>query len=135
MSQYLLTTLIFTPVAPALIGLFIPATSKGVFRILTIAISAIQIILLVFVIAKTRGDSFSAILLTEKVTWFSLNLGEWGILQAEYFVGMDGLSFSMVTLTVLVMCIAGISSWTIDKNVKGYFILLWILNGAIVGTF
>lgn len=54
---------------------------------------------------------------------------------AEYFVGMDGLSFAMVTLTILVMLIAGISSWTIDKNVKGYFILLWILNGAIVGTF
>ncbi|HEU5292030.1 MAG TPA: NADH-quinone oxidoreductase subunit M [Cyclobacteriaceae bacterium] len=135
MSQYLLTALIFTPVAAALLGLFIPDTSKSSFRTLTLVISAIQIALLVFVIAQTRGSSFSAILLSEKVTWFSLDLGEWGVLQAEYFVGMDGLSFSMVTLTVLVMSIAGISSWTIDKNVKGYFILLWILNGAIVGTF
>src|SRR5690348_9770298 len=125
MSQYLLTSLIFTPVAAALFALFIPATSKSLFRILTIVVSAIQVGLLVFVIAETRNSSFSSALLTEKATWFSLNLGEWGVLRAEYFLGMDGLSFSMVTLTVLVMCIAGISSWTIERNVKGYFILLW----------
>jgi NADH-quinone oxidoreductase subunit M len=135
MSQYLLTALIFTPVAAALFALFIPSTSKSTFKYLTLAISALQVVLLVFVIAKTKGELFSAIHLSEKVTWFSLDLGSLGILQAEYFVGMDGLSFSMVALTVLVMCIAGISSWTIDKHVKGYFILLWILNGAIVGTF
>lgn len=135
MSQYLLTTLIFTPVAAALLALFIPAESKKSFKFLTLVISAIQIALLIFVISETKGDSFSSFLLSEKATWFSLDLGTWGILQAEYFVGMDGLSFTMVTLTVLIMCIAGISSWTIDKNVKGYFILLWILNGALVGTF
>jgi NADH-quinone oxidoreductase subunit M len=135
MSQYLLTTLIFTPVAAALLALFIPGESKKSFKFFTLVISAVQISLLIFVISETKGDSFSSFLLSEKVTWFSLDLGTWGILQAEYFVGMDGLSFTMVTLTVLIMSIAGISSWTIDKNVKGYFILLWILNGALVGTF
>lgn len=135
MSQYLLTTLIFTPVAAALLSLFIPSESKKTFRYLTLIISAIQVALLICIISETKGGSFSSFLLSEKTTWFSLDLGTWGILQAEYFVGMDGLSFSMVTLTVLVMCIAGISSWTIDKNVKGYFILLWILNGALIGTF
>lgn len=135
MSQYLLSALIFTPVAAALLAIFIPGTSKSIFRFLTIAISIIQLGLLVFVIAETKGDSFSSLQLAEKITWFSLDLGSWGILRAEYFVGMDGLSFTMVTLTVLVMSIAGISSWAIDKHVKGYFILLWILNGAIVGTF
>ncbi len=135
MSQYLLTSLIFTPVAAALLALFISNDSKKTFRVLTLVVSAIQLIFLTLIIHETRDGSFSSFLLTEKVNWFSLDLGSWGILQAEYFVGMDGLSFSMVTLTVLVMLIAGISSWTIDKNVKGYFILLWILNGAIVGTF
>ncbi len=135
MSQHLLSSLIFTPVAAALLSLFIPNNSKKTFRVLTLVISAIQLILLIFIVHETRGGSFSSFLLTEKVNWFSIDLGTWGILQAEYFVGMDGLSFSTVTLTVLIMLIAGISSWTIDKNVKGYFILLWILNGAIVGTF
>ena len=135
MSQYLLTSLIFTPIAVALLALFIPNDAKKTFRVLTLIISAIQIGLLVFIIDQTKGSSFSSFLLTEKVNWFSIDVGTWGVLQAEYFVGIDGLSFCMVTLTVLIMLIAGISSWTIDKNVKGYFVLLWILNGAIVGTF
>lgn len=135
MSQYLLTALIFTPVAAAVLSLFISNDSKKTFRVLTLVVSAIQLVLLVLVINETKEGSFSSFLLIEKSNWFTIDLGVWGILQAEYFVGMDGLSFSMVTLTVLVMLIAGISSWTIDKNVKGYFILLWILNGAIIGTF
>jgi NADH-quinone oxidoreductase subunit M len=64
-----------------------------------------------------------------------MELGQWGFLQAEYFVGLDGLSFPMVALSVGIMNIAVISSWTIEKSQKGYFILLLILNGAIIGSF
>ena len=135
MISSLLTFLIFTPIAVALLSLFIPGDSKKVFRTLTIVISAIQLLLLVFIIQNTNIDSFSTFQLVEKINWFSIDLGSWGILQAEYFIGIDGLSFSMITLTVLVMLIASISSWTIDQSVKGYFILLWILNGAIIGSF
>ena len=135
MLHYLLTFLIFTPVAAALLSLFIPGHLKKTFRILTLVISAIQLILLTCIINETKGGDFSAFLLIEKATWFSIDLGNWGFLQAEYFIGMDGLSFSMVTLTVLIMLIAGISSFSIEKNVKGYFVLLWILNGAIIGSF
>jgi NADH-quinone oxidoreductase subunit M len=135
MSQYLLTALIFTPVAVALLALFIPKESKKTFRTISLAVSFIQLALLILVINRTNGSSFSSFLLTEKSNWFSVDLGTWGTLQAEYFIGIDGLGFTMVLLTVLVMLVASISSQAIDKDVKGYFILLWILNGAIVGTF
>jgi len=135
MQQYLLSSLILIPVAAALLALLIPAESKKIFRVGSLVVSGIQLFLLILVIRATQGASFASFLLTEKVKWFAVDLGSWGVLQAEYFLGMDGLSFSMVTLTVLVMLIAGISSWTIDKSVKGYYILLWILNGAIVGSF
>lgn len=131
---HLLTYLIFTPIAVALLALFIPAESKKIFRILTLVVSAIQLLIVLAVVGQTYPE-FGSFQLTEKLTWFSIDLGSWGILKAEYFLGLDGLSFSMVALSVLVMLIAGISSWTIEKNVKGYFILLWILNGSIIGTF
>lgn len=134
MTQHLLTFLIFTPVAVALLALFIPAEAKKSFRILTLAVSALQLAGLLLIIYQTNG-AFNSFQFVEKITWFSIDLGNWGIIRAEYFLGLDGLSFSMVTLTVLIMLIAGISSWSIEKNVKGYFILLWILNGAIIGTF
>jgi NADH-quinone oxidoreductase subunit M len=135
MSQHLLSLLLFTPLAAALVALFIPSQAVRNFRVLNLMVSGIQLVLLVWIINATGGADFSAFQLTEKTTWFSVNLGTWGVLQAEYFVGMDGLSFTMVTLTVLVMTIAGISSWSIKQQPKGYFILLLILNGAIIGTF
>jgi NADH-quinone oxidoreductase subunit M len=135
MTSYLLTLLIFTPIAGAFVGVLLPNRNINLFRLLTLFISVVQILVLVIVIGELNNNSGSTFWLTEKVTWFSVNLGSWGILQAEYFVGMDGLSFAMVTLTTLIMLIAGLSSWSIEKNVKGYFILLWILNGALVGTF
>ena len=134
MTQHLLTYLIFTPIAVALLALFISAEAKKTFRILTLVVSALQLVILIFVAGQLNPESGS-FLLTEKFNWFSISLGDWGILKAEYFLGLDGLGFSMVALSVLIMLIAGISSWTIEKNVKGYFILLWILNAAIIGTF
>ncbi|HNH61885.1 MAG TPA: proton-conducting transporter membrane subunit, partial [Cyclobacteriaceae bacterium] len=132
--QNLLTYLIFTPVIAALLGLFISAEAKKIFRLLTFVVSAIQLLIILLIVGNITPQSGSFQLM-EKYNWFSIDLGNWGILKAEYLLGLDGLGFSMVVLSVLVMLIAGISSWTIDKNVKGYFILLWILNGAIIGTF
>lgn len=132
--QHLLTYLIFLPIAAALLAIFIPAENKKTFRIITVGASVLQLSVLVLIAGQTNPE-FSSFQLIEKISWFSIDLGSWGIIQAEYFLGLDGMSFSMVVLTVLVMLIATISSWTIEKNVKGYFILLLILNGAIVGTF
>lgn len=134
MAQHLLTFLIFTPIAAALLLLFISPEAKRAFRILTLAVSVIQLFILLLIV-KQISPEFSSFQLIEKANWFSIDLGSWGILQAEYFLGLDGMSFSMVTLTVFIMLIAVISSWTIEKNVKGYFVLLLILNGAILGTF
>jgi NADH-quinone oxidoreductase subunit M len=71
----------------------------------------------------------------EKQPWITLDLGPWGILKAEYFVAVDGLNFPLVCLSVGVMLIATISSWSVSKKIKGYFVLLLILNAAIIGSF
>lgn len=134
MTQHLLTFLIFTPIAAALVALLIPAEAKKTFRILTLGVSVLQIVILILITGQLNAQ-FGSFQLIEQAKWFSIDLGNWGILQAEYFLGLDGMSLSMVILTVLIMLIATISSWTIEKNIKGYFVLLLILNGAIIGTF
>ena len=72
---------------------------------------------------------------SEQEPWITIDLGTWGTLQAEYFIAVDGLNILFVCLTVFIMLIAALGSWSITKNVKGYFLLLLILNAAIVGTF
>src|SRR5688572_1819333 len=133
MQQYLLSLLIFIPLIAALIALFIPSSFEKFFRIVALVCSIVQLLVLARLIISY--DPSLALQFVEQKPWITLDLGSWGILRAEYFVAIDGLNIVFVCLAVFIMFIAGISSWVINKNVKGYFVLLLILNAAIVGTF
>lgn len=129
----LLTLLIFIPFALAGVALFIPARFTTSFRLLSLLASVAQVFLVGNIIVAYEFDG--GVQLVEKVSWISLSLDSWGQLQADYFVALDGLSFPLVLLSVFILLIATISSWNQEKNTKGYFILLLILNGAIIGSF
>jgi NADH-quinone oxidoreductase subunit M len=133
LMQHLLSYLIFTPLLAAVVALLIPARQKKVFRIFTLLINVIQVALILFIALQYQPHG--GVQFTERLPWITMTLGQWGILQAEYLIALDGLSFPLVALSVSIMAIATISSWTIEKNQKGYFILLLILNGAIIGSF
>ena len=133
MQQYLISLLIFIPLAAAVIGLLLPAKSENSFRYLTLVANFFQVLILIFML--TAYDNSKPFYFVEQQSWITLDLGTWGILKATYHVGVDGLSFPLVILSVFVMGIATISSWTINENVKGYFILLLILNASIIGSF
>lgn len=133
MQQYLLTLLIFIPLVAALIALIVPSSFHKSFRLITIAASMLQLAVLVRLILSY--ESASGLQFVEQTPWITLDLGSWGLLQAEYFVGIDGLNIVLVTLSVVIMLIAALASSRISKNVKGYFVLFLILNTAIIGTF
>lgn len=134
MSNHLLSFLVFTPLVAALILLTVPRPQVSAFRWICLITSLFQMVILAGVAAEYRGEA-GELRLVEQIPWFSLDLGTWGKLNAQYFVGIDGLSFPLVALTVIVMTIASLSSWNIKGNEKGYFTLILILNGAIVGSF
>ena len=133
MQQYLLSLLIFTPLVAALIALFLPYTRTRIFRVIAVITGIMQVIILMPVISGFQPSG--GLQFVERASWISLNLGAWGTLNAEYFVAVDGLNIVLVCLSVFVMLIASLASWSIRKNVKGYFVLLLILNAAIIGTF
>src|SRR5262249_54306944 len=41
----------------------------------------------------------------------------------QYYLGLDGISLSLVVLTGLICLLACLASWNIEKQVKGYFAL------------
>ena len=84
------------------------------FRILTLVVNVIQLVVLCFMISLYIPET--GIQLIEKQPWITLQLGDWGILKAEYFVGIDGLSLPLVALSVFVMLIATVSSWTLGSG-------------------
>jgi NADH-quinone oxidoreductase subunit M len=133
MQQYLISFLIFSPLLAAFFGLLLPTKSEASFRYLTLSTNIFQVLVLItMLVSYENSGSFQFM---EQQSWITLDLGTWGILKATYFVGVDGLSFPLVILSVFIMFIATISSWSINQNVKGYFILILILNSAIIGSF
>jgi NADH-quinone oxidoreductase subunit M len=53
----------------------------------------------------------------------------------QYYMGIDGISVTMVILTALISTICIIASWNIEKQIKGYFVLFLLLETGMMGTF
>ena len=132
MNYHFISLLIVTPLVVALASLFIPTDSHRSFRFLALASSLVQLVILLLMLVNFTPAAAPQFI--EQYNWITLDLGQ-ATLKAEYFVGVDGLSMPLVTLSVVILLIAVISSWTIEKNVKGYFILLLVMNAAIIGSF
>lgn len=136
-----LSALLFLPIVLLLFFLFIPKEKEMLFKWSTLGVTIIQLIISLFILAGFNQSSSGSIIdvssfqYVEKVDWIQLNLGSLGKLSIEYFLGVDGLNISMVLLTNLVMLVGAISSWNVQKNVKGYFALFAILNSTVIGCF
>ncbi len=137
----ILTWITFLPVAGMVIVLLLPRESRDAIRWTSLAITVLQVILAVIIFARfdrtlAGVNTASGMQFVERATWIDINSVAWfGRVHIEYFLGIDGISVVMVLLTALVSCIATISSWTIDRSLKGYFALLLLLNTGMMGVF
>ena len=55
--------------------------------------------------------------------------------DVDYALGVDGISLAMVLLTALVTFFALIASWKIETNLRGYLILILVLESGVLGAF
>lgn len=55
--------------------------------------------------------------------------------RINYFLGVDGLSIPLIWLTALLTVLCLVYSWTIDRGVKGFYILFLLLEMGIIGVF
>ena len=53
----------------------------------------------------------------------------------QYYLGVDGISLSLVVLTGFVAVLSCLASWKIDKQVKGYYALYLLLCTSMIGVF
>ena len=58
------------------------------------------------------------------------------VIGARYQMGVDGIAVLLIVLTTLLGVIAALSSWNyIQKREKEYYVLLLLLQTAVVGVF
>jgi NADH-quinone oxidoreductase subunit M len=131
----ILTWITFLPVVGMVAVLLLPKGSKDAIRWTALGFTILQVILAVIIFA--RFDRAAAgMQFVEKGSWIDVKSVSWfGRVHIEYFLGIDGLSVVMVLLTALISCIAAISSWTIDRSLKGYFALFLLLDTGMMGVF
>ncbi len=138
----IITLLIFIPVLFGIIIMLLPSNLRNSFKYITLAATLIQLGISIWMYLNFKtGANFGGInheeqfQFVQKLPWISLNLGGMGKMQIDYFVGVDGISITLLVMTSLVMVIATLASWEIKSNLKGFFLLFLLLDMAVIGVF
>jgi NADH-quinone oxidoreductase subunit M len=125
--NHLLTTILFMPIAFALVLFAIPTERIKLLRWVPLVGSV-----LVFVFSLVAWARFSAEIhgfqLVEQVGWY-------GAVNASYHVGIDGLSLVMVLLTTFLTPLAILASFNIKERVRSYMQLFLFLETGMLGVF
>ena len=131
MDNYILTLLIFLPVAGAI--LMLPASKyikiPNIVKYIALATTGLQVLLSAWL--YMNFDPSVSVMnspFTVQVEWIKH-------FNIEYFIGIDGLSIPMVLLTAFLSFICILASWNIDKKILGYFSLFLLLDAGMMGVF
>ena len=127
MTDHVLTYMIFFPVAGMLVVLLLPSDRHGLIR-WTSALFTVPPLLLSAWLYRNFDVTNPGLQFKEQVPWIPAY-------NIQYFVGVDGISISMVLLTALLSFLCIFASWGIDKGVKGYFALFLLLDAGMMGVF
>jgi NADH-quinone oxidoreductase subunit M len=127
MTHYL-SIILFTPLAGALLLLFVSKQNENAIRwianIVALIGFAISIPLWFWYNPQSTGFQF-----IERAPWIP-SIG------AEYFLGVDGFSTLLILLTTMMGFIAILSSWSaITERVKEFYIFLLVLQTGMLGAF
>jgi len=126
-STHLLTLILFIPTAAALLMIFLPKDRVNLLRWWAFIASLIPFALTLLLWGKFVPDQ-SGFQFSEQAAWY-------GVLNASYHVGVDGISLTMVLLTTLLMPLAILTSFNIKERVKPYMILFLLLETGMLGVF
>ncbi len=137
MSQHVISLLILIPLAAALLLLVLPSGKKNTFQWIALVTGFLQLGLLLCLWKNYAASAIddTPFQFIERSTWFEVAMQNNTFLRAEYFVGLDGLSLPLISLSILILLITVIASFGIQHKRKGYFVLLMVLNAAIIGSF
>jgi NADH-quinone oxidoreductase subunit M len=131
----LLSWLIFAPLLGLPLLFLWPRGRERGLRWLALAVTAVPLGLAARLVAEfdagfTRAQGNFGYQFVQHIAWIRA-------FNVEYHVGVDGLSVGLVALTALISVIAVLASWSIpvERNLRGYFALLLLLETGMLGVF
>jgi NADH-quinone oxidoreductase subunit M len=127
----LLSLLIFLPVLGAVAVMLLPRAQEGNAKWIAVALAAVNLVLALVMYAGFEQLD-SALQFTERRTW--IDAADVGF-DVQYFVGVDGLSATMMLLTGFLFLVATLVSWNIELRPREYYAWLLVLQTAVMGVF
>ncbi|MGB9360582.1 MAG: proton-conducting transporter membrane subunit, partial [Candidatus Sulfotelmatobacter sp.] len=127
LQSIILTLVTFTPLAGALLLMFFPRRDRDI-RVFALVIS-----LLTFAMSLHLPVHFH-----RAQTGFQFEIDRQWVLtpNIHYHMGIDGISLWLVVLTTFLTPLCVLISWnSIHDRVKEFFILLLIMETALIGVF
>jgi NADH-quinone oxidoreductase subunit M len=126
-DEHILSLILFTPTAAALVVALLPRT-----RVVLIRWVAVLASLIPFGLALRMWNLFESsqagFQLVEDYVWYEA-------VNSSFHLGVDGISVPMVLLTTLLTPLALLISWSIKENVRSYMFLFLLLETGMLGVF
>jgi NADH-quinone oxidoreductase subunit M len=119
--------MIFIPLVGMAVILCLPSRAHGAIRWTAVA-ATVPPLFYAWKLLMAFSPSAEGYQFVEKVSWIPAY-------NIEYFVGLDGLSITMVLLTALLSFLCMFASFGITNGVKGYFALFLLLDTGMMGVF
>jgi NADH-quinone oxidoreductase subunit M len=125
--DHVLTWMTFVPLLGMAVVLCLPATNTTLVKQVTLAFT-LPTLLLGMALFASFDRAAAGFQYVDRVPWIPS-------FDIEYFVGVDGVSITMVLLTALLCPLCMLASWGIERGVKGYCALFLLLETGMLGVF
>src|SRR5690242_2428806 len=122
-----LTLITFVPLIGMVLILLVPKGQERFIRWIAVLATAPQLIIAGWLYANF-DTSTTAIQFAEHRAWIPSY-------HIFYYLGVDGISISMVLLTAIICFISVFASFSIERGERGYYALLMLLDTGMMGVF
>ena len=153
----LLSSFWLLPLIGLAVVLAIPKRSEAAIKFVALGFTGAVLVASLIALGSYVGDSKASALLQDRANVNILQKDNMGALSIadeskgeddlvvrrawipyfniQYYLGLDGISLSLVVLTGLISVLACLASWNITKQVKGYYALYLLLVSSMMGVF
>ncbi len=129
MSLHSLIVLLLLPLIGAFIIGFLSSSKPAVIRQTAIFYSSATLLFTIYLI------TWGSVVPNPDGLWLSFEYKWHSRLGTSFALGVDGFSYPMVILTALLVWVAILASASIKNHPKGYYLLMLVLEAAVLGVF
>ncbi len=129
--NWVLTVGTFLPLVGVLIMFFIPKADEVAHKTVALLTSIATLAVGIFSLTQFNFDKAGDMQFVAQTDWIS-------VIKSTYFIGVDGISFPMYLLSMVITLLVVIYSWDhvpAPGNPKAFFMLMLILQTGMAGTF